>query len=199
MTDLDPDTTITSIEGVGTYDLISRNAMLEGILQMNDGDQIIPFVRMFYSGPSKNLWEDEMGTTQYMPQGGREGQENPLMPMLYALRQHGTLVVSQERMKDTERVFAYLDDVYLTRDSGMQSIVSEELHFRVHIEVHHDKTQIWNRSGVMPSEIEALTRAARAVKPDATVWTGDPELPPTQQGLKVLGVFWPASIHPRVS
>ena len=34
MTDLDPDTTITSIDGVGAYDLISRNAMLEGLLQM---------------------------------------------------------------------------------------------------------------------------------------------------------------------
>ena len=35
---------------------------------------------------------------------------------------------------------------------------------------------------------EALTRAARVVKPDAAVWKGDPNLPPTQQGLKVLGV-----------
>ena len=69
MTDLDPDTTITSIDGVGAYDLISRNAMLDGLLQMDGGDQIIPFVRMFYGGPSTYLWEDEMGTTQYIPQG----------------------------------------------------------------------------------------------------------------------------------
>ena len=54
MTDLDPDTTITSIDGVGTYDLISRNAMLEGLLQMDGGDQIIPFVRMFYGGPTSH-------------------------------------------------------------------------------------------------------------------------------------------------
>ena len=38
------------------------------------------------------------------------------------------------------------------------------------------------RSGVLPSGIEALTRAARVVKPDAVVWKGDPNLPPTQQG-----------------
>ena len=36
--------------------------------------------------------------------------------------------------------------------------------------------------------MEVLTRAARLVKPDAVVWKGDPQLPPPQQGLKVLGV-----------
>ena len=192
MTDLDPDTTITSIDGVGACDLISRNAMFEGLLQMDGGDQIIPFVRMFFGGPSTYLWEDEMGTTQYIPQGEGGEQGDPLMPMLYALGQHGSLAATQERMIGNEKVFAYLDDVYLASGPGrveqVQSIVSEELHNRAHIEVHHGKTQVWNRSGVLPSGIEALTRAARVVKPDAVVWKGDPNLPPTQQGLKVLGV-----------
>ena len=35
---------------------------------------------------------------------------------------------------------------------------------------------------------DALTRAARVVDPDAVVWGGDWALPPSQQGLKVLGV-----------
>ena len=192
MTDLDPDTTITSIDGVGAYDLISRNAMLEGLLQMDGGNQIIPFVRMFYGSPSTYFWEDEMGTTQYIPQGEGGEQGDPLMPMLYALGQHGSLVATQERMIGHVKVFAYLDDVYLASGPGrveqVQSIVSEELHNRAHIEVHHGKTQVWNRSGVLPSGIEALTRAARVVKPDVVVWKGDPNLPPTQQGLKVLGV-----------
>ena len=166
--------------------------MFEGLLQMDGGDQIIPFVRMFYGGPSTYLWEDEMGTTQYIPQGEGGEQGDPLMPMLYALGQHGSLVATQERMIGNEKVFADLDDVYLASGPGrveqVQSIVSEELHNRAHIEVHHGKTQVWNRSGVLPSGIEALTRAARVVKPDAVVWKGDPNLPPTQQGLKVLGV-----------
>ena len=192
MTDLDPDLTITSIDGVGAYDLISRNAMLEGFLQMDGWNQIIPFVRMFHGSPSTYLWEDEMGTTQYIPQGEGGEQGDFLMPMLYALGQHGSLVATQERMIGNEKVFAYLDDVYLAsgprRVEQVQSIVSEELHNRAHIEVHHGQTQVWNRSGVLPSGIEALTRAARVVKPDAVVWKGDPNLPPTQQGLKVLGV-----------
>ena len=123
MTDLDPDTTITSIERVGAYGLFSRNAMLEGLLQMDGGDQIIPFVRMFYGGPSTYIWEDEMGTTQYIPQGEGKEQGDPSpplspLPMLYALGQHGSLVATQERMIGNEKVFASLDDVYLASGPG---------------------------------------------------------------------------------
>ena len=42
--------------------------------------------------------------------------------------------------------------------------------------------------GAEPSGMEVLTQVARAVKPGAVVWRGDPLLPPVQQGLKVLGV-----------
>ena len=96
-----------------------------------------------------------------------------------------SLVATQERMIGNEKVFAYLDDVYFASGPGrveqVQSIVSEELHNRAHIEVHPGKTQVWNRSGVLPSGIEVLTRAARVVKPDAVVWK-DPNLPPINKG-----------------
>ena len=39
-----------------------------------------------------------------------------------------------------------------------------------------------------PEGIEELTRIARRVRPDAVVWRGDQNLPPREQGLKVLGV-----------
>ena len=41
VTDVDSSATVISIDGVGAYDLTSRNGMLEG------GDQILPFVRCF--------------------------------------------------------------------------------------------------------------------------------------------------------
>ena len=44
------------------------------------------------------------------------------------------------------------------------------------------------QAGIKPSMTDALTRAARVVDPDAVVWGGDWALPPSQQGLKVLGV-----------
>ena len=69
LTDLDLEATVVSTDGVGAYDLISRNAMLEGLLRNEGGDQILPFVRCFCGSPSTYLWEDEMGVTQHFPQG----------------------------------------------------------------------------------------------------------------------------------
>ena len=41
-TDLDPGATIMSIDGVGAYDQTPRNAMLEGFLKMDGGNQTPP-------------------------------------------------------------------------------------------------------------------------------------------------------------
>ena len=71
LSDRDPEATIMSIDGIGAFDLISRNAVLEVLLRMEHGDQILP----------TNLWEDEMGVTQHISRGGR-GAGRPLMPML---------------------------------------------------------------------------------------------------------------------
>ena len=59
LTDLDGRARILSVDGVGAFDLISRNSMMEGLLHMEGGDQLLPYVRMFYSSPSTFLWADE--------------------------------------------------------------------------------------------------------------------------------------------
>ena len=79
-----------SIDGVGAYDLISRTAMLEGLLRMEEGDQILPFVRCFNGNPSTYLSEDEMGVTQEHSTKGREGLWNPSCLWLHAWGQHGS-------------------------------------------------------------------------------------------------------------
>ena len=53
--------------------------------------------------------------------------------------------------------------------------------------MHHGKTQVWNRAGVPPTGLEAMTAAARTADPTAIVWRGDPSLPSSQQGMKILG------------
>ena len=58
-----PSATILSVDGVGAFDLVPLNAMLQGLMGMDGGDRILPFVRMFYGGPSTFLWEDDLGTT----------------------------------------------------------------------------------------------------------------------------------------
>ena len=88
--------------------------MLEGLLRMVDGDQILPFVRMFYGSPSTCLWEDGMGVTQRIPQeeGGEQG-DLPLMPILFALGQHQALVQTQARLGNLEKGMAFLDDIVI--------------------------------------------------------------------------------------
>ena len=107
ITDLDPEATVISMDGIGAYDLISRNAMLGGLLRMEKGDQILPFVRCFYGTPSTYLWDDEMGVTQHIHQGERGEQGDPLMLMLFALGRHPALAAPQERLRGNELLFTY--------------------------------------------------------------------------------------------
>ena len=53
-----------------------------------------------------------MGVTKHISQGEGGEQGNPLMPMLFALGQHSSLVAVQVRLTDNEHVLAYHDDVY---------------------------------------------------------------------------------------
>ena len=61
LTEMDSQTTIVTIDGVGAYDSISRKAMLEALMEMPRGSQALPHVRLFYGQPSRYLWEDEFG------------------------------------------------------------------------------------------------------------------------------------------
>ena len=76
--------TIVSVDGVGAYDLVSRTAMLSGLMDMEEGDRLLPFVRLFYSDPSTFLWDDEVGDTHEIRQGGRRTRRcvdaSPLQP-----------------------------------------------------------------------------------------------------------------------
>ena len=55
LTSEDREATIVSIDGIWAYDLISRNAMLRGVVRMVDGEKLIPFIRLFYGSPSTFL------------------------------------------------------------------------------------------------------------------------------------------------
>ena len=111
MTDLDEDA-IVSIDGIGAYDVISSQSMLDGLVAMENGDKLLPYVRSFYGAPSTYLWQDEMGTTHEILQGEGGEQGDPLMPMLFSLEQHRALVASQARSREGERLFAFLDNVW---------------------------------------------------------------------------------------
>ena len=64
-------------------------------------------------------------------------------------------------MRDGERLFAFLDDVYIIcapdRAGDVHKILQEELWRHAKIQVHHGKTKMWNRSGTTPTGVEELS------------------------------------------
>ena len=95
---------------------------------------------MFPWVPIHLLVEDEMGVSQDTPQGERGEQGDPLMPMLFALGQHRALLANQERLLNGEKVFAFLDDIYVVcareRVGDVYAIIEEELFAHARISVH---------------------------------------------------------------
>ena len=80
--ELNPRMAITSIDGVGAYDLISDKAMLTGLRGVDGGNSSIPFVRMFYGSPSEYLWEDDFRETRSIPQG-EGGEQGDAMMLVF--------------------------------------------------------------------------------------------------------------------
>ena len=175
---------------ISGYDSISRVAMLRGLQQMETGDALLPFVSKFYGFPSTYMWGDDERVVHEITQGEGGEQGDALMPALFSLGQHSALEAIQARLRPGERLMAFLDDIYAksipNRFVAVFTAVQEELQ-RVGIQVHDGKTQLWNRSGVVPTGTEALTEAARTSDPDAIVWRGDVSLPPQERGVKDLG------------
>ena len=188
ITEISATATITSIDGISAFDLISRRAMLEGVRGVHEG--VVPFVSMFYSSPSGYLWQDSSGTTHTIVQGEGGEQGDPLMPLLFSLGQHPALVSVQQQLNDGEHLFAYLDDIYVVTEPGrvrtVITLLENALWQRAGISIHQGKTKIWNRAGVEPPGCQILERLARVVDPSAHVWRG-PDLPPHLQGIKILG------------
>ena len=46
---------------------------------MVDGEQLIPFIRLFYGCPTTFLWEDDMGKVHHVRQGEGGEQGDPLI------------------------------------------------------------------------------------------------------------------------
>ena len=84
LSEMDEATTILSVDGVGAFDLISRNAMLQGLAEMPGGLEVLPSVRMFCGSPSRFFWEDELGNVNCIPQGEGGEHGDPLMPLLFS-------------------------------------------------------------------------------------------------------------------
>ena len=103
LTDLDARATILSVDGVGAFDLISRNSMMEGLLHMEGGDQLLPCEDVLQQS-IQIPEEDEVGTVHpiHLGEGGKQG--DPLIPLLFALGQRSSFVTIFNRLQPCERV-----------------------------------------------------------------------------------------------
>ena len=115
---------------------------------------------MFYGTPSSYMWEDGTGTVHRIAQGEGGEQGDPLMPLLYALGQHQALVAAENRLAESEKIFASHDDVFMVtspaRVGVAYTVMQEELFRHAGIQIQGSKTKVWNRSGVYPEACDTL-------------------------------------------
>ena len=190
LTELDPEATVLSIDGISAYDLISRKAMLSGLAKVPGGDQVLLFVNMFYSAPSQYWWEDEMGIVHVVDQGEGGEQGDALMPLLFCLGQNDALKAVQASLRPSERLFAFLDDIYIVckpdRVDDVHTLLESALWDHARIQVHVGKTKVY-RAGVRPEACDRLERRAPLATQEARVWRGGLDVNPEVRGIKVLG------------
>ena len=185
LTQDDPAATVVSIDGIGAFDLMSRNAMLEGLANLGRGSALLPFCRLFYGERSQYWWHDDSGQGHAIDQAEGGEQGDPLMPALFALGQHPALQQVNGILQPGERIFAFLDDVYVVttpdRARFLFNAVRDALQAHCGISVNMGKTRVWNRGGQEPPGIRELGSA------EDRAWVGGADTPPEAQGLVVLG------------
>ena len=109
-------------------------------------------------GPSLFWWVDEFGQRRQIPQqeGGEQG--DPLI--LFCLAVHNALGEVQAELLPGERLFAYLDDVYVLclpeRCRKIYNLLADKLQTRAGIRLHTGKTRTWNRVGERPPDMEDM-------------------------------------------
>ena len=181
-TQANPAHTVVSVDGIGAYDTISRESMLQGLMAVPAANRSLPFVRMFYGQPSEYVWHDDQGHDHIITQAEGGEQGDPFMPALFSLGQKGALQAIQRQLHPTELLLAFLDDIYAVvmpgRARTVYDITAHELSTRTGIQLNGGKTRVWNAAGTTPPNLGPL---------GPNVWVGDRSLPSNQQGLTILG------------
>ena len=150
LTEISPTATVLSVDGVGAYDHLSRQAMLEALRDVPGACRLLPYVRMWYGSPSTCVWHDSVGQPRRVLQAEGGEQGDPLMPALFALAMHQALVALQPELRPEERSLAFLDDLYLTaqpdRTQPLFQAASRCLYERARISLNHAKNTCVERS-----------------------------------------------------
>ena len=118
------------------------------------------------------------------------------MPALFSLGMHRALTALQTKLQPGERVFAFLDDLYIVaapeRVRTLFDAVARRLYEEVRISLNHAKTRVWNAAAVEPPGLDTLA-------PDGTAWCGAEASPAEERGITVLGPLWEQTLMCRLS
>ena len=163
MTNLDEEATVLSIDGVGAFNTMSREAMPQALADLLIDCGILQFVKLWYGLPSRYVGEDDSGQSFEVAQGEEGEQGDALMPLLHALRQHRALQAINSRVGSGARLFAFLDDIcVLARPGGIvtiYNILEEELRNHARIGINVDEALVWNRDSLLvPGSREEAAR-----------------------------------------
>ena len=181
LTDMDPDTVVVGLDGVGAFDHVKRARFFEKLLACEELRPLLPLVSALYGSSSRFLWYDDRGGQHVIEQGEGGEQGCPLMPALFALAQHDALEEASGNLLPSERLFAFLDDLYVVTCKARAAAAFEEVASCVErkagVQSHLGKLRAWCRSGgPAPADLRDISE---------DVWTAD--LPDAQNGLVILG------------
>ena len=192
LTEENPRATVLSADGIGAFDLISRKSMLEVLMRVEGGPSIMPCVSMFYGQPLSGLWESDNGTVHTIEQGEGGEQDDPLMPLLFALGQHAALSAIDNSLGADDRLMAFLDDAHsVTLPEGLGNCygsVQQELWAHSRIRIHEGKTKVWN-SGGDREFCDELERISQATDFEGRVWK-DRRRQPENRASECWGLHW---------
>ena len=181
LTDADPDAVVLSLDGVGAYDHVHRAAFMDKLLEVPEMRALLPLVSALYGSASRFISRDDEGVDHTIEQGEGGEQGCPLMPALYSLAQHNALAEAAANLRQGERVYSFLDDLYVvtTRDraAAAYSEVASLVHRRAGVQSNLGKLRGWARGG------GPAPPGLAAIEPKA--WVADQ--PAAANGIMVLG------------
>ena len=84
------------------------------------------------------------------------------MPLLFCVGQHAALEAIQRGLNPDEKLFAFLDDLYLVsnleRVGVLHNLAQRELWAHCRIRIHGGEAHVWNQAGQKPEACDKLRR-----------------------------------------